>query len=145
MHSGKAIILKYQHDYIEDAILIFSCDKCMVYLIADEKEYSSSFVKLEFKQVQCVRSARTDCTPAIGISPEEPGASFIAELTESKWSIEARESYVYIDSPIKPSGRHFVISNHDIFYEILAESFTESIIQKGDPEYDIAKYHLALK
>ena len=143
MLSGKAITLKYQHDYIEDAVLIFSCDKCMVYLIADEKEFPSSFVKLEFKQVQCVRSARTDCTPAIGIYPEEPGASYIAELTESKWPIEARESYVYIDSPIKPRGRHFVISNHDIFYEILAESFTESIIQKCDSEYDFVKYQFS--
>jgi len=143
MPSGIAITLKYQHDYIEDSILLYSCDRCTIYLVADEHEYPSSFIKLEFERVQCVRSARTDCSPAIGIYPEESGVSFIVELTESKWPVEARKLYVYADSPIKPKGRHFVITNHDIFHEILAESFSESIINEGDPEYDFAKYQLS--
>ena len=136
MPSGVAITLNYQHDYIEDSLLIYSCDTCAVYLVADENEFPSSFVKLEFNRVQCVRSARTDCSPAIGIYPKESDASFIVELTESKWPAEARELYVYADSSIKPRGRHFVITNHDIFHEILADSFNESIIQLGDSEYD---------
>jgi len=139
MKPGKAITLKYQHDYIEDSVLTYSCDKCAVYLVGNEKNYESSFVKLDFERVQCVRSARTDCSPAIGIYPSESGASFIVELSESNWPIEARKSYVYADSPIKPRGRHFVVTNHDIFHEILAESFKESIILPGDKEYAVIR------
>ena len=140
MQLGNAITLKYQHDHIEDSVLIFSCEKCSVYLVAAGKKHAESFVKLEFEGVQCVRSARTDCTPAMGIYPKEAGASFIVELTESKWAVEAHELYVYAGSSIQPRGRHFVVSNHDIFHEILAESFSESIIDPGDIEYDFAKY-----
>mgnify|MGYP003659961389 CR=1 FL=1 len=143
MPSGIAITLKYQHDYIEDSVLIYSCGNCTVYLVADGNVSPPSYVKLEFDRVQCVRSARTDCSPAIGIYPENPGVSFIVELTESKWPVEARELYVYADSPIKPRGRHFVITNHDIFHEVLAESFSESILQKGSPEYDFVKQYFS--
>lgn len=140
MQSGTAITLKYQHDHIEDSVLVYSCEKCTVYLVADQDKYDSSFIKLEFQRVQCVRSARTDCSPAIGIYPKEPGASFIVELTKSKWPVEANESYVYAGSSIKPSGHHYVVTNHDIFHEILAESFDEKLIQPNDDEFDIAKY-----
>ena len=77
MQSGTAITLKYQHDHIEDSVLVYSCEKCTVYLVADQDKYDSSFIKLEFQRVQCVRSARTDCSPAIGIYPKEPGASVV--------------------------------------------------------------------
>ena len=143
MQSGNAITLEYQHDHIEDSVLIFSCEKCSVYLVASGKKHVGAFVKLEFEGVQCVRSARTDCSPAMGIYPKEAGASFIVELTESKWAEEAHELYVYEGSSIKPRGRHYVVSNHDIFHEILAESFTESIIKPGDIEYDFAKYQFS--
>lgn len=141
MQSGIAITLKYQHDYIEDSVLIYSCDECVVYLVADEGKYLDSFVKLDFERARCVRSARTDCSPAIGVYPKESGASFLVELTESQWPIEAHKRYTYVDSQLKPRGRHFVVTNHDVFHEILADSFTESIIQPSSPEYDIIKYH----
>lgn len=143
MQSGNAITLEYQHDHIEDSVLIFSCEKCSVYLVAAGKKHAGSFIKLEFERVQCVRSARTDCSLAMGIYPKEAGASFIVELTESKWPVEAHELYVYADSSIKPRGRHYVVSNHDIFHEILAESFSESIVKPGDPEYDFAQYQFS--
>ena len=143
MQSGTAITLKYRHDHIEDSVLIYSCDVCAVYLIATGKKYTDSFVKLDFEDVQCVRSATTDCSPAIGIYPKESGASCIVELTDSKWAVEAHELYVYAGSQLKPRGRHFVVTNHDIFHEILAESFSESIVEPGDPEYDVIKYHFS--
>lgn len=143
MPSGKAITLKYLYDHIEDSVLIFSCEKCSVYLVADEKQYADSLVKLEFKGVQCVRSVRTDCSPVVGIYPKEFGVSYIVELTESKWPVEAHQLYVYAEASIEPRGRHFVVSNHDIFHEILAESFTETIIQPDDNEYDVVKSQLS--
>ncbi len=93
-------------------------------------------MELTFEGTMCVRSARTDCTPAIGIYPEKAGASFIVELTESQWSIEAHKAYVYATSPLEPRGRHFVVSNHDVFHEILADSFTEGIVSPGDSRYE---------
>ncbi len=47
--------------------------------------------------------------------------------------------YVYQDSPLKPLGRHFVVSNHDVFYEILADSFQEQLIEPAHPEYGHVK------
>ena len=135
MASGKAITLKYQHEHLEDSVLVYSCAECSVYLIASTDGAHRSFVKLTFQGVQCVRSASTDCTPAMGIFPEPPGASFIAEITDTRWPEEARKAYVYATSSRAPSGRHFVVSNHDIFHEILAESFTESLVGPSDAGY----------
>ena len=139
MPNGRAIPLKYQHDHIEDSVLVFSCDQCSVFLIQDATVDSPTYVELTFQGVICVRSARTDCTPAIGIYPKQAGASFIVELTESQWPIEAHKAYVYATSPLKPRGRHFVVSNHDVFHEILADTFTEGIIDPADSRYDLVK------
>lgn len=139
MQSGTAILLKYLYSYNENSVLIYSCDKCTVYLIVDAEVHSSSFIKLEFDKVQCVRSARTDCSPAIGIYPKVAGASFIVELTQSRWPIDAHKSYIYAGSSRQPHGRHYVVTNHDIFHEVLAESFEESIIHQNDKEYDSVK------
>lgn len=139
MKSGIAITLKYQHDHIEDAVLLYSSRECSVFLLAVEQEGVSSFVKLTFNGALCARSARTDCSPAIGIYPKESGKSFIVELTDSSWPIEAHKMYVYQDSPLRPRGRHFVVSNHDVFHEILADSFQEQLIEPAHPEYDHVK------
>jgi hypothetical protein len=135
VRSGTAITLKYQHDHIEDSVLVFSSQECSVLLLVSADEEIKSFVKLDFDKAMCTRSARTDCSPAIGIYPKEAGVSFIVELTESTWPIEAHKSYVYADSNLKPRGRHFVVSNHDVFHEILADSFTETLVENGDDMY----------
>jgi hypothetical protein len=139
MRSGIAISLKYQHNHIEDAVLVYTSQTCAIYLLAEGEEIVPPFVKLQFDGARCVRSARTDCSPAIGIYPSEPGASFIVELTDSKWSIEAHEAYTYAGSPLKARGRHYVVSNHDVFHEILADSFSESLVTPGDPDYEFIK------
>lgn len=137
--TGKAITLKSQHDHIEDSVLVFSCRECSVFLIQDLNSSQPTFVELKFHKAICVRSARTDCTPAIGIYPEQAGVSFIVEITDSQWAVEAHKAYVYATSTLKPSGRHFVVSNHDVFHEILAESFTESLVGPEDSQYDIVR------
>ena len=139
MAKGKAAILKFKYNYIEDSILIFSSDECSVFLIHELNSNQPTFVELKFQRVKCVRSARTDCTPAMGIYPEESGVSFIVELTESSWAVEAHKAYVYSSSLSSPRGRHFVVSNNDIFHEILAESFIEDLVGPKHPKYDFVK------
>jgi hypothetical protein len=139
MRPGVAIPLKYRHQHIEDAVLVYTTHKCAVYLLAENEERAPSFVKLQFDRTRCVRSAGTDCSPAIGIYPSEQGVSFIVELTESKWPAEANEAYTYATSSLKPRGRHFVVSNHDVFHEILAESFSEYFIDQESDEYEFVK------
>lgn len=143
MNSGTAITLTYQHDHIEDAVLIYSSQECSVFLLIESEQTTPSFVKLKFERARCVRSARTDCSPAIGIYPSNPGNSFLVELKDSKWAIEAHNAYTYANSPLKPRGRHFVVSNHDVFHEILAESFEESLVVSGDTEYECIKKYFA--
>lgn len=137
MSSGNAITLNYQHDYIEDSVLIYSCDECAVYLVADNEKYNGAFVKLSFER------ARTDCSPAIGIYPKQSGVSFIVELTESKWALEAHKAYVYAGTELRPGARHYVVTNHDIFHEILAKSFTESLIEPSGKEYESVKCYFS--
>ncbi len=144
MQKGIAISLRYQHDHIEDAVLVYAPHECFVYLVAEEPEYENSFVKLEFLRAKSVRSARTECSPAIGINPKELGSSYIVELTESQWPLEAHKSYSYAGTKYESNMRHFVVANHDIFHEILAESFTEKLVIFGEPEHDIIKSHFSL-
>ena len=139
MNAGNAIELKYQHDHIEDCVLVYSTQECLLYLLCKNTHSEPSFIKIEFQETICVRSASTDCSPAIGIYPKNPSKSFLVELTESNWATEAHKKYTYADSPLKPRGRHFVVSNHDIFHEILAESFSESLIEKEALEYEFIK------
>ena len=136
MHSGTAINLKYQHDHIEDSVLVYSPSECVIYLIANEKEHPGSFVKLSFEGARCIRSTRTDCSPAIGIYPKEAGICFVVELTSSQWPGEAYKSFTYANSGLKPRGRHFVVSNNDIFHEVLADSFEESIVIPSSEEHE---------
>ncbi|MBN9368565.1 MAG: hypothetical protein J0H59_16245 [Comamonadaceae bacterium] len=140
MRSGIAISLKYQHDHIEDAVLVYTSQDCAVYLLVESGAIKPSFVKLLFEGARSVRSARTNCSPAIGIYPEQ-GTSFIVELTDSQWPIEAHKAYTYAGSPLKPRGRHYVVSNHDVFHEILADSFSEELITQGDYEYEFIEKH----
>ena len=141
MHSGTAINLKYLHDHIEDSVLIYSPSECVIYLIAEEQEHPNSFVKLSFEGARCIRSARSDCSPGIGIYPKEAGTCFVVELTDSQWPGEAHKLYTYSNSGLKPRGRHFVVTNHDIFHEVLAESFEESIITPSSEEHESVKCH----
>jgi hypothetical protein len=143
MQKGIAVSLKYQHDHIEDSVLIYNPHECIVYLVAEEIEHENSFVKLEFSRARSIRSARTDCSPAVGIYPEKVGESFIVELTESKWPLEAHNLYSYSGTKYQPNMRHFVVSNHDIFHEILAESFTEKLVSQGNPEHEHIKSYFS--
>ncbi|MEG0936483.1 MAG: hypothetical protein RSE32_13160 [Comamonas sp.] len=143
MHSGIAIPLKYRHNHIEDAALLYTSIYCIVYLLAESIAEAPSFVKLQFEGARCVRSARTDCSPAIGIYPSDPEASFIVELNNSNWPTEAHKSYTYQNSALKPRGKHYVVSNHDVFHEILADTFSESLITEGCAEYEFVKHYFA--
>jgi hypothetical protein len=136
-------LLKHQHSHIEDAVLVYTTHSCVVYLLAESEAAEPSFVKLKFDGARCVRSAATDCSPAIGIYPSESGVSFIVELTDSKWQLEAHDAYRYAGSPLKPRGRHYVVSNHDVFHEILADSFSESMVLQGGSEYDFIKTYFS--
>lgn len=139
MKSGVAIPLKYQHDHIENAVLIYADHQCSVFLLLEGEHAVPSFVKIQFEGARCVRSARTDCSPAIGIYPSDPAVSFLVELTNSTWPVDAHKAYTYAGSSLKPRGKHFVVSNHDVFHEILAESFSESLVLEGEPEYEYIK------
>lgn len=139
MRLGIAITLKYQHDHIEDAVLVYSSRECTVYLVGEGDQEEPSIIKLTFKDARCVRSARTDLSPAIGIYPSQPADSFLVELTPSQWAIDAHNAYTYAGSSLQPRGRHFVISNHDVFHEVLAESFEESLITPGDAGYEVIR------
>lgn len=143
MRAGIAIPLQYQHNHIEDAVLIYTGRRCAVYFLAENEGPEPSFVKLQFVRARCVRSAATDVSPAIGIYPSEPGVSSIVEITDSRWAVEAHQAYTYAGSSLRPRGRHFVISNHDVFHEILAESFSESLVAQGDAEYVFIKDQFA--
>lgn len=139
MRVGVAIPLKYQNDHIEDAVLVYTSHSCVVYLAQQTEGSAPSFVKLEFERARCVRSARTDLSPALGIYPLDPQKSFLVELTDSNWANEAHRAFTYDGSTLKPHGRHFVLSNHDVFHEILADSFSESLVLKGETEHEFIK------
>lgn len=142
MRSGIAIPLEYRYNHIEDAALIYTSRSCIVYLPAEDNAETPSFVKLQFEGARCARSASTDCSPAIGIYPSNPETSFIVELTDSNWASEFQKTYTYVKSALKPRGKHYVVSSHDVFHEILADTFTEYLISEGCAEYEFVKRYL---
>lgn len=133
MADGKAHVLNNKFAYNEDSILIHGPSACSVFLISEESP-TTKYIEIRFNSARCARSASTDCTPAIGIYPEsnEP-VSFVAELTSSKWIPEAHKSYTYGGTAPWEEYKHYVISNHDVFHEIIAESFEEYAVLENNP------------
>lgn len=141
LKTASAIDLQYQYKIVEDSVIIFDSEKCVVYLIAEESAHGKAIVKLEFIRAKCVRSARTDCAPGIEVKSKNSGNSFIVEIIDSSWPVEANDNYRYSSSAAQSYGKHFVVRCHDIFHEVLADSFEQSLVVLGEHEYEIARLH----
>jgi len=140
MSRGNAIELENKFDWSEDSVLLYTTHGCTVILQGEYEDIKDLyFVVLDFSGVRTIRGASTDCTPAFGIQPKNIGASFVAEIYESDWDNEAHLKYTYSGTPKSRELKHFVISNHDVFHEILGESFDERKVSQGNTEFEMIK------
>ena len=135
MANGYAIELENDFEWNEDSVLQFTTHDCFVVLLGKSEE-EQSYILLEFHNALTARTASTDCSPDIGIHSEVPGKSSISVLTNSDWDNEAHKKYTYSGTPKRRSRKHYVVSNHDLFHEILAESFSERKVALGDPGFE---------
>ena len=139
MSEGHAIPLQHQFDWNEDSVLVFTTHGCSVILQAVLPDEASGFIILEFEGALCVRSASTDCSPVTGINRPSDASSWVTVLDTSNWDDEAHRAYRYIGTPKSIQRRHFVVSNHDVFHEILAESFSEHLVEATSQDYEKIK------
>ncbi len=140
MSNGYAVELKAKFDWNEDSVLVFTTHGCTVIQQGKVEEGEVPFfILLKFNGTKCVRGASTDCSPDFGIHPETRGASSISVLTDTEWDEDAHNEYTYIGTPKDTVRKHYVVSNHDVFHEILAESFTETKVTHGDPNFESIK------
>lgn len=135
MGKGVCLELKNNFAWSEDSVLLYTTHGCRVILQSLKAGEFNGFIILNFKGVSCVRSAATDCSPAFDVKPDKAGVSYVAIL-DSNWDDEAHEKYTYIGTPKYLERKHFVVTNHDVFHEILGESFEEIFISKKDERYD---------
>ena len=140
MITGKEFALSKKYDWNEEIIIVFGFQKCSVFLFVEEESGTPSFLQLTFNDVLCIKSARTDCNPGLGIEIEkvEVGISCILELFNTGWAEEAHKSYRYIGTPFT-NKQHFLVAAHDVFHELLASSFTENVIGNQDKDYGFIK------
>ncbi|RBP44678.1 hypothetical protein [Arenicella xantha] len=136
MSNGIAINLENKFAFNEDSVLIYTTHGCKVILQGDVDDGDNHyFIILEFFDVISVRSAATDCTPAFNIDSKKVGVSFVAELTNSQWDDEAHLSYTYTGTKKITNRKHFVVTNHDVFHEVLGKSFVEQKISRTSKDY----------
>lgn len=140
MSSGYAIELKNNYAWSEDSVLLFTTHGCQIILLGDyESEQDAYFLLIDFNDAKCVKSASTDLCPDMLIEPENIGAKYISVLTDSNWDDEAHQMYCYKGTPKNTIRKHFVLSNHDVFHEVLAKSFTETKITNDESLFEKIK------
>jgi hypothetical protein len=140
MKKGYAVELKNKFAWAEDSVMIFTTHGWQVILLGEYDDDSEPFfILLDFQGAMCTRSASTDCCPDMHICGENFDASYISVLTESSWNEDAHKKYRYRGTPNDIVRLHYVISNHDVFHEVLAKSFTETRITKIDENYNTVK------
>ncbi len=136
MSNGIAIELKNKFAFTEDSVLIYTTHGCTIILQGDvDDDENHYFITLEFSDVISVRSAATDCSPAFNVDSKKIGVSFVAELNKSQWDDEAHQAYTYTGTTKITNRKHFVVTNHDIFHEVLGKSFVEKKISRTSKEY----------
>ena len=90
MSKGYAIGLSNKFDWNEDSVLMYTTHRCLVILQGQYKiENDVYFVLLNFEGAKSATSASTDCSPSVGIYPENSDVSFICVLTGSNWDNES--------------------------------------------------------
>ena len=145
MSKGYAVELNNKFAWTEDSVLVFTTHGCLIILLGEYRDdLEAYFVLLDFKSAQCVRSASTDCSPSVDIYSDNKEASYISVLTDTNWEEEAHSNYAYSGTPKLTERKHYIVSNHDIFHEILAESFSENKISIEDPMYENVRSYFLL-
>lgn len=112
-------------------LLILSEQSCDVFLgcWTETGEPANYICKISFSSAWASRSYTNEFLP---YEIKDSGRSSILEITNSKWLKESVEYRLKTYPHWKPSNKemyhHFVIQGHDLYVEVLAESYIEQII-----------------
>ncbi len=126
-----AIPLKVWQDPQSNPLLIFSGSICVVYISCwDDDGVPADYIcKITFNSGWASRFYGIEYLP---YEIKEFHCSSIYEVKDSKWLKESSERrlqyYPQWKTWDKKTYHHFVVSGHDDYVEIIAESFTEEII-----------------
>jgi hypothetical protein len=137
--SAKKIPLSSWQDPQGDVVLIYSEFECSIFFACwVQRGVPADYVcLLSFTEAVATRSFPREYTP-YEIEPSDY-ASYVLEVTDSPWLHEQKrerkrlDETVYRHNPGRPwNARHFVVTGHDIYHEILAASYMESRIYRAD-------------
>jgi hypothetical protein len=127
MSQVTVIPLEIWQDPQSDVILIFSERECSVYFgcWSAAGEAADFIGRLSFQRASAARSFSREFLPYS--LPKHEHHSFILSVADSEFIREhiAYRQKHYPDSRVNPHDRvHYAVAGHDIYHEILADSFT---------------------
>lgn len=133
MKTANPIPLEFWQDPQSDVILIYGEHECAVYF----RCWSSAGVpagyigQLVFRNVSAVRSFPREFLPYQIKDHREH--SYVLQVSDSDLALDY-VNYRKLHYPSSPllEKMHFVVAGHDIYHEILAESFVASTIPKTE-------------
>ena len=137
--SAKKIPLGSWQDPQGDVVLVYSLFECSIFFGCwDEAGVPADYVcLLSFTAAVATRSFPREYIP-YEIEPAEH-KSYVLEVVDSPWLHDQQrerkrlQETVYRHNPGRPwDARHFVVTGHDIYHEILAASYKESRVYKAD-------------
>jgi hypothetical protein len=129
------IPLKVWQDPQGDVVLHVSCKDCTVYFGCwmASGEPAEHLCKLTFEHAWATRSFSSEFTPYKTNSAER---SCIYEIENSTWlndlSAERLENYPRWREWDKDTYHHYMVIGHDNYIEIIAASFTESMLSYNE-------------
>src|SRR5262245_53014372 len=137
--SAKQIPLGSWQDPQGDVVLVYSLSECSVFFACwEEAGMPAGYVcHLLFRDAEATRSFPREYIPYEIESLAYK--SYVLEIVDSPWLQEQQREHkrlqetVYRHSPGRPfDARHFVVTGHDIYHEVLAASFEESRLHRTE-------------
>jgi hypothetical protein len=136
---AKAIKLERWQSPVEDVLLLYSEGTCIVYFLIQsdtgDQLDECCIGKLQFFGAHAVRSFRTEVLPYY--DHQHDYHSYILEVFQSPWRAEALVG-IYseqLKASLLARARHFIVAGHDIYHEIVAESYNEQYITNNSEEF----------
>ena len=134
MTRANVIALKSWKDPQGDVVLVYSERECSVFFPCwlENREPADYIGYLSFEHASAVRSFDREFLPYR--LAEHNQHSYILTIPDSDMVREhvAYRKSAYPQWPSRPTPTHFVVVGADVYHEILAASYTESIIPKQE-------------
>jgi hypothetical protein len=134
MHEVTIVPLQYWPDPQGDVLLSYSGEECLLHYACwlAPGDPADFICRLSFQKAAVVRAFRREYVPYP--IPENARRGYMLQILNSEFTKEhsAYRQRFYSHIPADTTLRnHYVFCGHDIYYEIFAAGFTETVISQS--------------